>query len=259
MPSWPEGLKSPDGYQIDPYETTAVDAAIETRFSTRAFLQVPIPRPMLLEILRVAGRAPSGTNIQPWKVYILQGEARDSLVRKVCAAHDAIYADPDVAAEYTEEYDYYPEKWVTPYLERRREMDMSLYSLLNITRGDRQKMHQQVQQNFRFFEAPVGLIFTIDRSMGRGSLLDYGMFLQNIMVAARGRGLHTCAQAAWNPFGKIVLPHVGAPANEMLLCAMCIGYAEPSAKVNELYTTRLPVEQIATWVEEKESKRSNFE
>ncbi|HYF43238.1 MAG TPA: nitroreductase [Ramlibacter sp.] len=230
-------------------DPASVDAAIESRFSARAFLPQPVPRETLEAILRVASRAASGTNTQPWKVYVLQGATRDQLVEKVCAAHDALYADPSLAAQYREEYDYYPEKWVSPYIDRRRENGWSLYGLLGITKGDKDKMHAQHQRNFRFFDAPVGLMFTLDRVMGRGSLVDYGMFLQNIMVAARARGLHTCPQAAWNGFAKIILPHIGAGPDEMLVCGMSLGWADPAAPVNSFHTPREPVEQFTRWVE----------
>lgn len=227
----------------------SVDAAIESRFSARAFLPRPVPRETIAGILRVARRAPSGTNCQPWKVYVLQGKSRDSLVEKVCAAHDAIHADPALAAEYREEYDYYPGKWVPPYIDRRRENGWGLYGLLGITKGDKDKMHAQHHRNFRFFDAPVGFMFTLDRVMGRGSLVDYGMFLQNIMVAARARGLHTCPQAAWNGFGKIILPHIGAGPGEMLVCGMSMGYADEHHKVNSFHTPRVPVQEFTHWLD----------
>jgi nitroreductase len=230
-------------------DPASVDAAIESRFSTRAFLPRPVPRETIMDILRVARRAPSGTNCQPWKVYVLQGKSRDSLVEKVCAAHDAIYANPALAAEYPEEYDYYPEKWVSPYIDRRRENGWGLYGLLGITKGDKDKMHAQHHRNFRFFDAPVGFMFTLDRVMGRGSLVDYGMFLQNIMVGARARGLHTCPQAAWNGFAKIILPHIGAGPDEMLVCGMSMGYADEAHKVNSFHTPRVPVEEFTHWLD----------
>jgi nitroreductase len=170
-------------------------------------------------------------------------------VDKVCAAHDALRADPSLAAEYREEYDYYPEKWVSPYIDRRRENGWSLYGLLGITKGDKDRMHAQHQRNFRFFDAPVGLMFTIDRSLGRGSLVDYGMFLQTLMVAARAHGLHTCPQAAWNGFAKIILPHIGAGDQEMLVCGMALGYADPAEPVNGFHTPRETVESFTHWLE----------
>jgi nitroreductase len=226
----------------------AVDAAITSRMSTRAFTQQAVPHDTLKEILQVASRAPSGTNTQPWKVYVLTGNSRQSLVDKVCSAHDAVRANPALAAEYTEAYDYYPEKWVSPYIDRRRENGWSLYGLLGIGKGDKDKMHFQHQRNYRFFDAPVGLMFTIDRVMGRGSLLDYGMFIQSVMVAARARGLDTCPQAAWNGFASIILPHIGAGGNEMLVCGMALGYADPTDVVNTFRTPRVAVDEFTHWL-----------
>ena len=216
--------------------------------SARAFTQQAVSRELITEILQVSSRAPSGTNTQPWKVYVLQGATRDALVDKVCAAHEAMRADPEVAKQYTEQYDYYPEKWVSPYIDRRRENGWSLYGLLGIGKADKDRMHEQQQRNFKFFDAPVGLMFTIDPIMGRGSLLDYGMFIQNIMLAARARGLHTCPQAAWNGFHSIILPHIGAGEGEMMVCGMSLGYADESDKVNTLVTPRVPANEFTHWV-----------
>jgi nitroreductase len=230
-------------------DPASVDAAIESRFSARAFLPKAVPREVLEDLLRVAARAPSGTNTQPWNVYVLQGAKRDALVSQVCAAHDALAANPALANEYAESYDYYPTQWVSPYIDRRRECGFGLYSVLGIGKGEKDKMHAQHQRNYKFFDAPVGLMFTIDRVMGRGSLLDFGMFLQSIMVAARARGLHTCPQAAWNHFSKIILPHIGAGDNDMLVCGMALGYADESALVNTFETTRVDPRTFTHWVE----------
>ena len=226
-----------------------VAQAITSRMSVRAFTPQPVPREVISELLQTASRAPSGTNTQPWKVYVLQGASQAALVDEVCAAHDAIRAQPELAADYREAYDYYPEQWVSPYIDRRRENGWGLYGLLGIGKGDKDKMHAQHQRNFRFFDAPVGLMFTIDKVMGRGSLVDYGMFMQNLMVAARGRGLHTCPQAAWNGFAKIILPHIGAGADEMLVCGMALGYADESELVNTFHTPRVPVEEFTHWLD----------
>jgi nitroreductase len=228
---------------------SAIDEAITSRRSVRAFTQQTVARADIEHILEVASRAPSGTNCQPWKVYVLQGSSRDALVHHVCAAHDAMRADPALAEQYKEEYDYYPEKWVSPYIDRRRENGWSLYGLLGIGKADKDKMHAQHQRNFRLFDAPVGLMFTVDRVMGRGSLVDYGAFLQSIMVAARGRGLDTCPQAAWNGFSKIILPLIGAGADEMLVCGMALGYADPAAVVNTLHTPRESVQAFTRWLD----------
>lgn len=226
-----------------------VDTAITSRMSARAFTPQQVTRETITELLRVASSAPSGTNTQPWKVYVMQGQSRDALVAKVCAAHDALRADPSLASQYREEYDYYPEKWVSPYIDRRRENGWSLYGLLGIGKSDKDKMHLQHQRNYRFFDAPVGLMFTIDKVMGRGSLLDYGMFLQSLMVSARAHGLHTCPQAAWNGFSSIVLPHVGAGANEMLVCGMALGYADAANVVNTFSTPRVAVNEFTHWLD----------
>ena len=232
-----------------PTQAAAVDTAITSRMSARAFLSTPVERATLEHLLALASRAPSGTNTQPWKVYVLQGASRDMLVDKVCTAHDALRADPSLASEYREAYDYYPEKWVSPYIDRRRENGWGLYGLLGIGKGDKDKMHAQHQRNFRFFDAPVGLMFTLDKVMGRGSLVDYGMFLENLMIAARGHGLHTCPQAAWNGFAKIILPHIGAGDSEMLVCGMSLGYADPDDKVNDFHTPREPVASFTHWLD----------
>ena len=230
-------------------DPASVDAALASRMSARAFLPRAVPRELITDILRAASHAPSGSNIQPWRVYVLQGQARDRLVEQVCAAHDAQYADPSLAERYQEEYAYYPRQWFEPYLGRRRENGWGLYGLLGIERGEKDKMHAQHQRNFRFFDAPVGLIFTIDRRLDAGSLIDYGMFLQSIMLAARARGLHTCPQAAWNHYGSIILPHVGAGADEMLVCGMAMGWADEQERVNGFDTPREPVESFTRWVE----------
>lgn len=230
-------------------DPASVDAAIESRFSTRAFLPTPVPRSTIEDILRVASRAPSGTNTQPWKVYVMTGASRDGLVAKVCAAHDAMRDDPALAAQYTEEWDYYPTQWVSPYIDRRRENGWSLYGLLGITKGDKDKMHAQHQRNYRFFDAPVGLMFTVDRVMGSGSLVDFGAFMQNIMVAARARGLHTCPQAAWNGYWSIVMPHIGAGEGEKLVCGMALGFADESALVNGFRTPREAVSSFTHFLD----------
>ena len=227
----------------------AVDEAITSRMSARAFTQQAVPRALLEQILEVASRAPSGTNTQPWKVYVLQGASRDSLVSKICKAHDAVRANPELAANYKEEYDYYPTQWISPFIDRRRENGWSLYGLLGIGKADKDKMHAQHQRNYKFFDAPVGLMFTINRVMGRGSLVDAGMLLQNIMVSARGHGLHTCPQAAWNGFANIIMPHIGAGEDEMLVCGMALGYADETDKVNSFHTPRVPAAEFTKWLD----------
>jgi nitroreductase len=227
-----------------PDATAAVDAAITSRRSMRAFLPTPVPRETVEDILRVAARAPSGTNTQPWKVTVLTGAAKASLSAKIRAAYD----DPEQRAQHTEEYAYYPTEWVSPYIDRRRKVGWDLYGLLGIAKTDKARMHEQHGRNYQFFDAPVGLIFTIDRILQQGSWLDYGMFLQNIMVAARGRGLHTCPQAAFTQFHRIIMEHIGAPATEQVVCGMSLGYADMSAVENTLVTEREPVERFVRFL-----------
>ena len=233
---------------ITPETTAAVDAAITSRRSLRAFLPTPVPRQTIEEILAVAARAPSGVNTQPWKVTVLTGAAKASLSKKILAAHDANAAAGSTGADVGE-YEYYPTEWVSPYLERRRKVGWDLYGLLGIAKTDKARMHAQHGRNYRFFDAPVGLIFTIDRLLRQGSWLDYGMFLQNIMVAARGRGLDTCPQAAFIGFHKVIAEHLALPPGEMVVCGMSLGHADPSAPENQLLTERAPVASFTRFVE----------
>lgn len=226
-----------------------VEQAIDSRMSIRAFTKEPVSREMILKLLNLSARAPSGTNTQPWKAYVLQGERLTDLCKQVCETYDAIAQNPELEKEYQSGYDYYPNKWFSPYIDRRRENGWGLYGLLGITKGDKDKMHLQHRKNFEFFGAPVGIFFTIDKELGRGSMLDYGMFLQNFMVAARGEGLDTCPQAAWNTFSKIILPYIGAKENEMLVCGMALGHADKSDIVNTFRTPRVSAEEFTSWVE----------
>jgi len=223
----------------------AVDAAITSRRSIRAFLPTPLAREDIEQLLQVAARAPSGTNTQPWKVYVLTGEKKQLLSERILAAH----ADPEQARLHTEEYAYYPREWVSPYVDRRRKVGWDLYALLGLTRENKTGMAAQHGRNYAFFDAPVGLMFTIDRVMEQGSWLDYGMFLQNIMVAARGRGLDTCPQAAFTQYHKIIREVLKLPDNEMVVCGMSLGYADPARVENTLITEREPAAHFVKFVE----------
>ena len=221
--------------------TAAVDAAITSRRSLRAFLPTPVPRETIEAILAVAAHAPSGTNTQPWKVHVLTGAAQLALAHDIRAAYD----DPVQRATHTEQYAYYPTEWRSPYIDRRRKVGWDLYSLLGIAKTDKQRMHEQHARNYAFFDAPVGLMFTIDRVMQQGSWLDYGMFLQSVMVAARARGLDTCPQAAFTQFHRIIARHLGLGDDQTLVCGMSLGYADMSAVENTLVTEREPVSGFA--------------
>jgi len=216
--------------------------APSTRRSIRAFTDREVPQEVIRKILTTASRAPSGTNIQPWQVYVLTGNARDELCEKVCAAFD------EDASAHSGEVPYYPEKWFEPYLARRRKIGWDLYSLLGIKKGEREKTHQQHKRNFQFFDAPVGLMFTVHRDLSTGSWMDYGMFIQNIMVLAREAGLHTCAQAAWSDFHKVIRPVIGLSDDEVVVCGMAMGYADESAIENSLVSVREPLEEFVTFL-----------
>jgi nitroreductase len=214
-----------------------VDQAITSRRSIRAFLPTPVPQGVITEILQVSARAPSGTNIQPWQVHVLSGASLKSLTDKLMAVHN----DPELAKQHTEEYAYYPRQWVSPFIDRRRKIGWDLYGLLGITKDNKAAMHAQHGRNYVFFDAPVGLIFTIKRVLEQGSWFDYGMFVQNIMTAARARGLDTCPQAAFTPVHRVIAEHLQFSDDEMLVCGMALGYADEAALVNKFTTEREPV------------------
>ncbi|MEO5843362.1 MAG: nitroreductase [Caldimonas sp.] len=229
----------------DAVATRAVVAAITSRHSIRAFLTTPVPRATIEAILAVAARAPSGTNTQPWHVAVLTGESLAALSRRLVAAYD----DPVERARHTEEYAYYPTEWRSPFIERRRKVGWDLYGLLGIVKTDKDRMHAQHRRNYQFFGAPVGFMFTIDRVMRQGSWLDFGMFLQNVMIAARGHGLDTCPQAAFTQFHRLITEAIGAPESEQLVCGMSLGFADPDAIENTLVTEREPVAGFARFLD----------
>jgi nitroreductase len=224
---------------------SAVDQVINGRYSCRAFLPAPIPNDVLKDILSIASRAPSGTNIQPWKVWVLTGETKHRVSERLLATFD----DPEEVSTHSEPYQYYPKKWVEPYIDRRRKVGLGLYNLLGIQKGDALRMHEQHARNYKFFDAPVGLIFTVDTIMEQGSWLDYGMFLQNIMLAAKARGLDTCPQAALIQFHRVIREELEIPDSESVICGMSLGYADPDAPENALRTERAPLDE---WVRFKE-------
>lgn len=218
-----------------------VDEVINARYSCRAFLPTPVPEATLRDILNVAARAPSGTNTQPWKVYVLTGNTKHEVSQRIRAAFD----DPEEAATHSEPYEYYPKQWVSPYIDRRRKVGFDLYKLLGIAKGEAQKMHEQHGRNYDFFGAPVGLILTIDKIMEQGSWFDYGGFMQTLLIAAKARGLDTCAQASLTQFHRILHEQLGIPDQETVVCGISLGYADPNAIENTLRTERAPLEE---WV-----------
>ncbi len=220
-----------------------VDEAILSRHSVRAYLSTPVSKAAIEHILEIASRAPSGTNTQPWKVHVLQGAALQRLSQAVL---HAFWNEPE---QHTNDRAHYLQKWRDPYLSRRRKVGWDLYDLVGIKKGERERTQQFHAKNFEFFGAPVGMIFTIDRDMGWMSWLDYGMFLQNICVAARGQDLHTCPQASWGNYHDIVEKELGLEEHELVHVGMSLGYEDINAPQNSLNTVREPLEQFATFHE----------
>ena len=235
-------MLAPDNNRQDTDEQEIVDEALTSRRSVRAFLPTPVDDGTVKDILRVAARAPSGTNMQPWKVYVVTGDKKQEL-------SDAIL-NSGVRAEKAkwDEYRYYPDQFFEPYLTRRRAVGFALYGLLGIGRRDTDQMRAQHDRNFVFFDAPVGMIFTIDRRLNQGSWIDHGMFLQSIMIAARGRGLHTCPQAAFAPYHRQIRPLLGIPDEEIVVCGMALGYEDESKPENSLRTERAPLDEFVSFV-----------
>lgn len=218
-----------------------VEDAIMGRRSIRAYLDKPVPRATLEKVLAIAARAPSGSNIQPWRVWVLEGAVKARLAAELMTLHEE-------GRPGKREYNYYPETWREPYLSRRRACGFGLYKTLGIGREDKAAMHRQHGRNFEFFGAPVGLMFTIDRDMEQGSWLDYGMFIQSIMLAARGEGLETCPQAAFAYHAETVQQVVGIPPEQMVVCGMSLGFPDPNAVVNTFVTEREPLANFVTFL-----------
>lgn len=218
-----------------------VEEAIVGRQSIRAFRPDPVPQETIERILAIASRAPSGSNMQPWKVRVLTGEAKATL----CAELHALHASGE-DGEWN--YKYYTDVWREPYLERRRRTGWGLYGVLGIVKGDRAGTRAQQGRNLLFFDAPVGLLFTIDRDLEKGSWVDYGAFLQSVMIAARAFGLETCPQAAFCPFHEFISRRLRIPAQETLVCGMALGYMDPDAAVNTFRTERVPPAEFTTFI-----------
>jgi nitroreductase len=222
-------------------ELNGVDRAIASRFSARAFLPDPVPQTLIRRILDVARWAPSGSNMQPWRVYVATGAVRDAVEKDIL---DSFFAGE---SGHERDFKYYPDSFFEPYIGRRRACGIGLYQTLGIAKGETEKIQQARARNFRFFDAPVGLFFTLHRDLQTGSWLDLGMFLQSIMVSARGHGLHSCPQAAFATYHKVIRPILSIPDDQILACGMSLGYADPDAVVNGFRPEREPVDSFATF------------
>ena len=227
----------------------AVDLTITSRHSVRAFLDQPLDTQLIKDILNVACRAPSGSNTQPWKVFVVSGKKRQELIDRVCALQVEIIKQPELAQRYTAPFAYYPSTWISPFIDRRRENGWGLYGLLNIQKADKEKIAAQHLRNYQLFDAPVILYFTVNKIMQVGSKMDISMMVQNVMIAAKARGIDSCPQAAWNPFQELVLEILGADDDQELVCAVVLGYADPNHIVNTFITPREPVEQFSVFLD----------
>lgn len=219
-----------------------VTDALGTRISVRAFLDSPVETDLVRDILSRACRSPSGGNLQPWKVYVVSGASLSRLKDMIAAKMK------DAPRGEGTEYDIYPPALGEPYLSRRFRNGEQLYETLGIPREDKPARRAQFARNFRFFDAPAALFFSIDRQMGIGQWVDLGMFVQSIMLLAVERGLGTCAQEAWATWYKSVGEFISIPENEMLFAGMALGYPDPDAPVNTLRTERADLSEIATFL-----------
>jgi nitroreductase len=217
-----------------------VDQVIRDRKSIRAYLPTPVPNELIKEIIEVSSRAPSGNNAQPWHVYAVTGDTKNKLCTEL---HGEFLNNPGA---HRPEYRYYPKELVEPFISRKRKNGIDLYGLLGLTRDNEAGMRQQHARNLLFFDAPVGLFFTIDRSMSKGGWVDLGMFIQTVMLAAQARGLDTCPQAAFTQFYELIGKRLNFHANHQLVCGMSLGYRDDSKIENTLVTEREPVEKVLT-------------
>jgi nitroreductase len=217
-----------------------VSDAIATRKTIRAFKSDPVSRETIEKIISLAARAPSGGNVQPWKVYALIGPARDELVRRVAETRKQhpMGTPP--------EYHIYPPTLTEPYKTRRFRVGEMMYATMNIPREDKAARIAFFSGNWEFFGASAGPIFTIDRQMQQGQWADLGMFMQNIMLLAREHGLHTCPQEAWAMFHPQIREYLNVPENEMIFCGMAVGFADEAAPVNTLESERAPLAEYLT-------------
>ncbi|MCU4178547.1 nitroreductase [Bosea sp. BH3] len=221
----------------------AVEHAIRSRRAVRGFLPDPVDPALMRHLIDLAAQSPSGTNMQPWKLRVIGPQTRARLEAALLAALEA-GERPGV-----EEYRYYPEHFREPYLARRRKVGWDLYGLLGVVKGDTEGMKRQTAANLRFFDAPVALMLTIDRDLEIGSWLDLGMFIQTLLVATQGHGLDSCPQAIFAQFHTIVRRELVIPENEIVVCGIAIGKADPEAPANRLVPEREPVESFTTWLD----------
>ena len=213
---------------------------VRARRSVRAFRPDPVSVEVIRDLLTTASLAPSGTNIQPWKVHVVTGDTRNRLEREVLAHRET--GPQDGKAEFPR-----TDKRKEPYLSRMRALGKDMYGRIGIPRGDQEASWRQWGRNYSFFDAPVGLIFTIDKDLDAMSFLDIGMFMQTLMLAAKEQGLDTCAQGAWNLFWTATRRVLSIPPDEYIIAGMALGYADTEHPVNGVVAPREPLDHIATF------------
>jgi Nitroreductase len=218
-----------------------VTTALTQRSSIRAFLDKPVSDEQVRTILDAARWAPSGVNIQPWQVAVVRGETKQKLADALIAAREAGASNPD--------YQYYPAQWFDPFKERRKRCGLAMYQALEIRREDTDRQKAAWNNNYRFFDAPVGLLLFLDRRLGQGAWIDMGMFMQSIMLAAQEQGLATCPQASLGEYPDVVRGLLGIDPELALLGGIALGYADPDAAVNRYRTEREPVDSFTRWYE----------
>ncbi|MCF6204558.1 MAG: nitroreductase [Methylococcaceae bacterium] len=213
-------------------ETMKVTEALKQRKSVRAFLNKEVNKKIINSILEAASHAPSGVNTQPWQVAVVTGDKKQALQEQI---ENAFRSGDKGKADYP----YYPEKWQEPYKSRRKACGLQLYSALGIARGDKQLQLDQWAANYRAFGAPVMLLFFLDSVMKTGSFLDYGMFLQSVMLSAVEHGLASCPLASLSNYPHIIKPALAYPNDSLLVCGMALGYEDKEAIVNSYRTPRV--------------------
>ncbi len=218
-----------------------VSDAVASRFSCRAFLPTPVPEKTVRDILEGAARAPSGGNVQPWRVDALAGEKLEALKALVRARPELLPRGEGA------EYDIYPGNLKEPYETRRRQVGAALYQSIGVTREDRAGRYRQYARNFEFFGAPVGLLLSIDRSMGPPQWSDLGGYIQTVMLLAREHGLHTCGQEAWTHWHKTVYSLLNISPEYILFCGLALGFADEAAPISRWRAPREPLEAFATF------------
>lgn len=219
----------------------STDEALRTRKSVRAFLSNKIEKSTVQELLTLASRSPSGSNIQPWTVHVFSGDVKSRITQTILQALQT----PSPQKTYKREWNYYPLNWREPFLGRRRKIGWDLYSLLGIPKGDLIGTENQRKENYKFFGAPVGMIFTLEDDLEIGSWLDLGIFIGSLTIAARGRGLDTCAQAAFADFHELIRPILSIPSNQVIICGLALGYGDAQATINQLATDRADVNEFS--------------